>query len=264
MVVERSFYGEPTPVLAHPLLMAPCLSGGPRLLISTVMWHTTPQPPQAIFMQATPVLFPALASITRDSAPSPHLPQQTSISGWGMPLALFVQVPVCFALCKPVTTLCSEALKLPLCPGWSLSSEGTFLCVEPFSLSQFPPRSLPGAQVPVLIPFSLPFFLCPVQLYGDFSFALLEVWGLLPVDIQWGYSVKIFSRYSVRLVSHIFLIYLWEKVNSTSYSSAILTGSPTIPIFDEDVEQLAFSYSAARNVQWWSHFEKQFSSVLTS
>ena len=62
--------------------------------------------------------------------------------------------------------------------------------------------------------------------------------------------MKIFSRYSVRIVSHVFFIYLWEKVNSTSYSSAILTRSPTIPIFDEDVEQLAFSYSAGRNIQW--------------
>ena len=126
-----------------------------------------------------------------------------------MPLALSMQVPVCFALCRPVTTLCSEALKLPLCPGWSLASEGTFLWVEPFSLSQFPPRSLSGAQVPVLIPFSLPFSLCPVQLYGHF-FCPLEVWGL-SVGIQWGYSVKIFSRYSVRIVSHVFFIYLLER-----------------------------------------------------
>ena len=122
-----------------------------------------------------------------------------------MPLALSVQVPVCFALCRPVTTLCSEALKLLLCLGWSLASEGTFLWVEPFSLSQFPPRSLSGAQVPVLIPFSLPFSLCPVQLYGDF-FALLEVWGLLPVDIQWKYSVDILWE-----LFHMYFLYICGK-----------------------------------------------------
>ena len=126
--------------------------------------------------------------------------------------------------------------------------------------SQIPPRGpdlSPDSFLSSFFPLS-----CPV--IWRFFFALLEVWGLLPVDIQWGYSVKIFSRYSVRIVSHVFLMYLWEKVNSTSCSSAILTRSPTIPIFNEDVEQLAFSYSAGGNVQWWNHFEKEFSSVLTS
>lgn len=126
--------------------------------------------------------------------------------------------------------------------------------------SQIPPRG-PG---PSPDSFSLFLFSFVLSSYMEIFFALLEVWGLLPVDIQWGYSVKILSRYSVRIVSHVFLMYLWEKVNSTSCSSAILTRSPTIPIFDEDVEQLAFSYSAGRNVQWWNHFEKEFSSVLTS
>ena len=45
MVGERSFYGEPTPLLAHRPLMAPWLSGGPRLLLVLPLCgapHTSP------------------------------------------------------------------------------------------------------------------------------------------------------------------------------------------------------------------------------
>ena len=33
---------------------------------------------------------------------------------------------------------------------------------------------------------------------------------------------------------------------------------------DENVETLEFSFTAAKNVKWYSHFEKQFDSFLKS
>ena len=62
-------------------------------------------------------------------------------------------------------------------------------------------------------PDSFLFFNAVARLHGDFV-ALLEVLGLMPA----------FSRCSVKIIASedVFLIYLWNKVNSVSYFLAIL------------------------------------------
>ena len=66
---------------------------------------------------------------------------------------------------------------------------------------------LPWEGAQVLFQFFPSFFFCPTRLCGDYI-ALSEVWGLLSP----------FSRYSVRIVTHVnvFLIYLSEEVASMS------------------------------------------------
>ena len=58
---ERSTYGGPAPLLMCPPVMVPCLSGGPRLLLSTPSVATV-QPLQAVPGQPTPVLSLGLTS----------------------------------------------------------------------------------------------------------------------------------------------------------------------------------------------------------
>ena len=73
--------------------------------------------------------------------------------------------------------------------------------------------SLPTMQVPSQF---LSFALCQTQLHGGFL-ALSEVWDLLPV----------FSRCSMWITPFvdIFSMFLWEKVSSSSYTSATLSSS---------------------------------------
>ena len=182
--------------------MVSCLLGSSRHfpgLLPHYLWCTCPL--QAVFMQPTPVLSLGsdLWSPSLSSQPSPSVAgEQTSLAGWWM---LVGTDP----LCGNLSSLPSAPLLLrsPLSL-WSfrpahpphLCQWRGFLGCGNFSSFTAPSqvcRSLPYSFVCV---FS--FFFCPTQVRGEFL-AFWEVWGLLPP----------FSRCSVGVVPHVFLMYLW-------------------------------------------------------
>lgn len=80
-VGKEAPYGSPVPLLVYPTTMAPCLSGGLRLLPSAPSVATL-QPLQVVSAQPIPVLSLGLTSEACALAPSPLLHQWTSILGW--------------------------------------------------------------------------------------------------------------------------------------------------------------------------------------
>ena len=91
LLPESAHMEKEAPVVVLPLsLHAPqqwrltSLAGPGLFLYSLGFGAPHPSPPQAVSMQPTPVLCLGLTSKAQASAPSPHLPQRTSISGWGV------------------------------------------------------------------------------------------------------------------------------------------------------------------------------------
>lgn len=120
-----------------------------------------------------------------------------------------------------------------ICAGLSfLSATNQLLCLSPSLWSSFSVLAdlLAGegaSQVEGTFPFSQ---LCPkgtgpvpihfcfiIPGYVEIFLTIVGVWDILPA----------FSRYSVRIILHIgvFLMQLWEKVNSISFCSTILIPS---------------------------------------
>ena len=177
---ERNSYGGPVPLLRCPPEMAPCFSGGLRLLPSAPSVVTL-QPFQAVSPQSTPGFYLGLTSEAWASAPSPCPHQWMSVSGWG------VQGSSSNCLCRSLSILPSanHLLCFPL-RLWSSPSiqadlpttEGASQGWGSFHPSQLPPW---GAG-PILIPFSFTFFFFPTWLCGGFL-DLSEVFCQHSIDV---------------------------------------------------------------------------------
>lgn len=138
-----------------PLTMAPCFYGRPRLLLS-IPSVSTVHPLQAVSVKPTPVLSLDLISEASALALSPHLYQQTCVSGWGTQdrsSDLLCMLPSIFPsknwlLCHPFRFWISPSVQADL-PDSKKTSQWTF-----------PPSQFhPWGAVPIWFLFLSLFFL---------------------------------------------------------------------------------------------------------
>ena len=180
---------------------------------------TTLQPLQAVFKQPTWVLSMGLSAEARASASGTSHPCNTYCSRCTSPAKKCRDVAQ--TLCAGLSLVCLLQVG---CHILLLASEAPFLtCLvslpmqglprvrKPFHFSYLPPRDTGLIPPP---PFIFPGYMV-------IFLAILVLWDL-PES----------STYSVRIVPHVdvFLMYLWERMRSISFYSAVMMWLLTFPL----------------------------------
>ena len=183
-----------------------------------------PRPPLPLLGCSVPLFIPLRLSLLSQLSPLPrpdlhspslsiqHLPKCLRLWHMGWRYQLSVQLSVCFAL-RLANELFSKTLRFSLYLGCSPHQ----LCGFPGFrfLSSFPAPSQECQSHPFFLFFlsSLSFSLCSTQLCGGF----LALFGNMgsSTSVQWMFLVNCST-------CRFFLMCLWEKLSTMSFSSAIL------------------------------------------
>ena len=219
-----SFLWHRSLILSPSPTMASCLSCGPGPSPRFPLpWHSLPQPmvyhspasgtlllsPSGCSHTASPSPLPGIDfwSLCLSAQPLPECLRQWCPGWW---FRWSVQLSLCFALLCPAAVLFLATLRSCRL-GWFFHQLGGFPgCGFPFLLH----CSLSGMLLPFwfLFSLSLSFFLL---FYPVMSRVSCAFWSS-SASIQ---LMSCVSRFTCR---YVFLMCLWEKMNMTSYSSAIL------------------------------------------
>ena len=134
-IAHRKWSSYIPPLLTCPTIITPCLSSGLRFLLSSLSLAII-QPLQSVSTQWTPVLSLGLTSEgwTFSMRLYPHQWVGTAVQRCHS----ILRVTLHFAFCKRVAVLSFQALKLPLCLGWSPCCWGDLLGCRKLSSSIAP------------------------------------------------------------------------------------------------------------------------------